>query len=62
MKIDITYIGGLSGGFIPRVGKFKRGEPFSVPDAVAVDLLKNNPQDWQGPKSFQETNNNEEKE
>lgn len=52
MRIDIVYIGGLSGGYVPRAGKFKRGEVFSVPEDIARDLLANNPQEWQGPSAF----------
>jgi len=62
MRIEITYTGGLSGGVIHGVGKFKRGAPVSVPESIARDLMRNNPCDWDGPQALRSTETTNEQE
>lgn len=47
----LKYVGGLPSGTVeqlnPRIQfAFVKNEPIQIPDAVASDLLQNQPEDW----------------
>lgn len=66
--VSITYVGPLLSGYVqcPNTGKqfpaasqekpagFVRGEPFDVPEVIAIALARQSPDDWQIPPSVQE--------